>query len=166
LFDAALNNDFLHVFQHFCYFSAGFNVWMALFGPLPKPAWFGNAAKLIFIAGMWAADMILGNIFVFSSSAFYDEYLSADNMWGLSPTADQSVAGAVMMAVDTVIAFVLLAWLFFKAASEGEKSQELLDLADEHGFEMTSERSDRAAAAGTADLLRERIVSGLDKPEN
>lgn len=166
LFEAALNNDALHVIQHMCYFAAGFNVWMALFGPLPKPAWFGNAAKLIFIAGMWAADMILGNVFVFSSTAYYEQYLSADNMWGLSPEADQSVAGAVMMGVDTVIAFILLAWLFFKAASEGEKSQELMELADAHGVEMTAERSARAAAAGTTDVLRERIVSGLDKPDN
>ena len=166
LFEAALNNDFLHVFQHICYFSAGFNVWMALFGPLPKPVWFGNAAKLIFIAGMWAADMVLGNVFVFSNSAYYDQYLTGENMWGLTPAADQSVAGAVMMGVDTVIAFVLLAWLFFKAASEGEKSQELMELAGEHGVELSAERSARAAAAGTTDVLRERIVSGLDKPDN
>ena len=88
---------------------------------------------------MWAADMVLGNVFVFSSAAFYDQYLTGDNMWGFSPAADQSVAGAVMMGVDTVVAFVLLAWLFFKAASEGEKSQELLELADQHGVALSAE---------------------------
>jgi cytochrome c oxidase assembly factor CtaG len=166
LFDAALNNDVLHVFQHICYFTAGFNVWMALFGPLPQPQWFGNAAKLVFIAGMWAADMVLGNFLVFSSTAYYDHYLTASNMWGFSPAADQSIAGAVMMGVDTVIAFALLAWLFFKAATEGEQSQQLLDLANEHGVEMSDARTARAAAAGTTEMLRERIVSKLDKTEN
>jgi hypothetical protein len=31
---------------------------------------------------------------------------------------------------------------------------------------MTGARTDRAAAAGTTDRLRERIVSGVDKPPN
>jgi hypothetical protein len=85
----------------------------------------------------------------------------------MTPLADQSVAGSVMMAEGSIISFVLLGWLFFKAASEGEESQRLQDLASEHGVELSKARSDRAAAAGTTDLLRERISAGapLDKDD-
>jgi hypothetical protein len=65
-----------------------------------------------------------------------------------------------MMAEGSVISFILLGWLFFKAASEGEESQKLMDHASAHGVELSKERSDRAAAAGTTDLLRERISAG------
>lgn len=159
-FDGALNSDALHVIQHICFFSAGFNVWMAVFGPLPKPVWFGNIAKLVYIVVQRMAGVVLGNFFIFGGSAYYSSYANVDNPLGMTPVGDQSVAGAVMMAEGSFISFVLLGWLFFKAASEGEESQKLIELAQEHGVEISRARSDRAAAAGTTDLLRERISSG------
>lgn len=164
-FEGALDHDAIHVLQHICFFSAGFNVWMAVFGPLPKPEWFGNIAKLIYIVVQRMAGVLLGNFFIFGGSVFYSTYATSENPLGMKPVADQSVAGAVMMAEGSFIAFILLGWLFFKAASEGEKSQQLIEHAQEHGVEISQARSDRAAAAGTTDLLRERISSGagLDK---
>lgn len=166
-FEGALNSDFVHVIQHICFFTAGFNIWMAVFGPLPKPEWFGNVAKLIYIVVQRMAGVALGNVFIFGGSVFYPTYATSDNPLGLSPVADQSVAGAVMMTEGSLISFVLLGWLFFKAASEGEQSQQLRDLAEEHGVELSRSRSDRAAAAGTTDRLRERISAPapLDKDE-
>jgi cytochrome c oxidase assembly factor CtaG len=163
LFEAALNHDAVHVVQHLLFFSVGFNMWMALFGPLPQPEWFGNIAKLFYIVAVRVAGILLGNFFIFSGSAFYDTYNGADNPFGMSALADQSTAGAVMMAEGTLITFILLGWLFFKAANEGEQSQQLLDLANEHGVEMSQSRTDRAASAGTTDLLRERISAGSGK---
>lgn len=166
-FEGALNSDAIHVIQHICFFSAGFNVWMAVFGPLPKPEWFGNVAKLIYVVAQRMAGVALGNFFIFGGSVFYANYVITDNPFGMKPLADQSVAGAVMMAEGSFVSFILLGWLFFKAASEGEKSQQLIEHAQEHGVEMSQARSDRAAAAGTTDLLRERISSGaaIDKDD-
>jgi cytochrome c oxidase assembly factor CtaG len=164
-FEGALNHDAIHVLQHICFFTAGFNVWMCVFGPLPQPEWFGNIAKLVYVVVQRMAGVLLGNFFIFGGSVFYSTYATSDNPLGMKPVADQSVAGAVMMAEGSFISFILLGWLFFKAASEGEKSQQLIEHAKEHGVELSQARSDRAAAAGTTDLLRERISSGagLDK---
>lgn len=164
-FEAALNSDAIHVVQHICFFSAGFNVWMAVFGPLPKPEWFGNIAKLVYIVIQRMAGVLLGNFLIFGGSVFYSNYANVENPLGMTALGDQSVAGAVMMAEGSFISFILLGWLFFKAASEGEQSQQLIEHAEAHGVEISQARSDRAAAAGTTDLLRERISSGagLDK---
>lgn len=167
-FDAALTSDWVHVLQHICFFSVGFNVWMALFGPLPKPAWFGNTAKLIYLVLQRMAAVVLGNFFIFSGSVFYEAYKHADNPFGMSPLGDQITAGSVMMVEGTLITFILLGYLFFKAANESEASQRLIEHAQAHGVELSQARSDRAAAAGTTDLLRERISSheGLDSHES
>lgn len=167
-FEAALGSDWIHVIQHICFFSAGFNVWMALFGPLPKPEWFGNIAKLIYIVLLRMAAVVLGNVFIFSSTAFYKTYDTVVNPFGLTPGGDQSVAGSVMMAEGSLITFTLLGWLFFKAATEGEESQQLIEYGEEHGVELDHHRTDRAAAAGTGDFLRERISAQgpLDKDGN
>lgn len=163
--EGAINHDAVHVIQHICFFSVGFNVWMALFGPLPKPEWFGNIAKLIYLVLLRMAAVALGNFFVFSGKVFYPTYTEVANPLGMTPLADQSVAGAVMMGEGSFIAFVLLGWLFFKAASESEESQQLQDLADEHGIDLARGRADRAASAGTTDLLRERITPGAGEDE-
>lgn len=164
-FEAALGSDWIHVVQHICFFSAGFNVWMALFGPLPKPEWFGNIAKLIYIVLLRLAAVVLGNVFIFSTTAFYGTYDHAANPFGLTPGGDQSVAGSVMMAEGSLITFIILGWLFFKAATEGEESQQLIEYAEQRGVELEQRRTDRAAAAGTGDFLRERISAQgpLDK---
>lgn len=165
LFESALSSDWVHVIQHMCFFAVGFNVWMALFGPLPKPEWFGNVAKLIYIVLLRMAALALGNFFIFSNSVYYKTYLSADNPFGLTAAGDQSTAGSVMMAEGTFVSFGLLCWLFFKWARESEESQQLIEHASEHGVEVSQARTDRAAAAGTGDRLRERISAGevLDK---
>jgi cytochrome c oxidase assembly factor CtaG len=164
-FEGALNHDAVHVLQHICFFSAGFNVWMVVFGPLPQPEWFGNIAKLVYVVVQRMAGVLRGNFLIFGGSVFYSNYATADNPLDMTALGDQSVAGAVMMAEGSIISFILLGWLFFKAASEGEESQQLIEHAQEHGVDISQARSDRAAAAGTTELLRERISSGsgLDK---
>jgi cytochrome c oxidase assembly factor CtaG len=165
MFQGALDHEAIHIFQHMMFFAVGFNMWMPLFGPLPKPAWFGNIAKLFYVVAVRLGALLLGNVFVFASRPFYGSYEHATSFWGLSPAADQSTAGAVMMIEGSLISFGLFAWLFVKAAREGQESQDLVEMAREHGVELTPERSARAVAAGTSELLRERIVAGKDASE-
>lgn len=156
-FDGALADDWVHVVQHICFFTVGFNVWMALFGPLPKPAWFGNIAKLIYLVLLRMASTALGNFFIFGSGVYYSTYRDSDNPFGLTPSGDQITAGSVMMAEGMFITFALLGWMFFKAAREGEESQLLKEHAQEHGVDISAARTERAAAAGTGERLREQI---------
>jgi cytochrome c oxidase assembly factor CtaG len=157
--EAAITHDTVHVIQHMCFFGAGFNVWMTVFGPLPQPAWFGNIAKLIYLVLQRMAGVLLGNFFIFAGSVVYEPYIDAVNPFGMTALGDQSTAGAIMMAEGSIISFILLGWLFFKAASESEESEQLIQYGQQHGVEVSRERSDRAAAAGTGELLRQRIES-------
>lgn len=164
--EGALSNEYVHVIQHMCFFGFGFNVWMALFGPLPKPEWFGNIAKLIYIVLLRGFSTVLGNFFIFSDQLYYETYRRTVNPFGLSPIGDQITAGSVMMGEGSLIAFTLAGYLFFRAASESEESQQLIEHAEQHGSQLSQQRADRAAAAGTGDLLRERLASaeGEDSP--
>ena len=49
LHEGAVSHDDVHALQHALFLALGMNMWMALLGPLPKPAWFGNAARLVYI---------------------------------------------------------------------------------------------------------------------
>ena len=66
---------------------------MALLGPLPKPAWFGNAAMLGYIIAVRLTAAVLGNVFVFGGGHAYDVYRAGEARWDISPAGDQVAAG-------------------------------------------------------------------------
>ena len=127
LYEAALRNDAVHALQHILFFTAGAIMWAPVIERLPGPAWFGTGAKLGYIVVVRLLETLLGNVFLWSGTVFYDPYVHETERWGLSPLADQGFAGAVMMAEGGLVTLAALAWLFLRLAKEGELRQELLE---------------------------------------
>src|SRR5436190_23158713 len=50
LYDGVLEQPALHALQHACFIAFGMLMWMPVFGPLPKPSWWRNAAPLAYVA--------------------------------------------------------------------------------------------------------------------
>src|SRR5262249_13925600 len=96
LHDAAVRHAGIPAVQHPCCSASGANMWMALFGPFPRPAWFGNAWQCGYIVAVRLIGAVLGNVLVFGGHRFYDVYAHGEAYWKLSPLSDQTAAGAVM----------------------------------------------------------------------
>jgi putative membrane protein len=146
LYDAAYGTAPLHALEHTTFLFFGCLMWMPVFGPLPKPEWFTAGWKVGYVIGVRFTGAILGNVLMWSDTVLYPIYGRGERYWGLSPIADQSTAGVIMMVEGTFLALGVLAWVFFEVAREGTEKQRLLD------------RAQRAVAAGHALLLEERIV--------
>lgn len=162
MYQAAIRHDLLHALEHASYFWFGMLLWMALLGPMPKPAWFSNWARLGYVAIVRFAGAALANAFIWAGTVYYPWYDGRDVRYGVSPLSDQNVAGAVMMIEQIILTTLLLAWLFARAARQDEERQSLLDLADARGIALTNERAERAAASGSAERLRERLLHNDD----
>ncbi len=165
LYQAVLHSESLHVLEHLLFITTGIMLWMPLFGPLPKPAWFGKAAHVIYTVGIWLPGMALANTLMWSGSVFYPDYGPTEVAAGLSPISDQSTAGAILMAECMLMALGIFAAVFLRWAKEDTEKQDLIDLAHRQGIELDPARAARAVAAGHADLLRERIEAGTAKPQ-
>jgi putative membrane protein len=150
--EAAVNHDGVHALQHILFIACGVNMWMALLGPLPKPAWFGNLARLGYILVVRLYGTILANIFVWSDKPIYDVYVGGVN--------DQVIAGSIMMVEGSVLTLGLGCWLFLRAANQGEERQQLMELAQERGVALDERRAARAVSAGRGDELRRRLEAG------
>jgi cytochrome c oxidase assembly factor CtaG len=161
LHEAAVRHAGVHALQHTSFVFFGANMWMALLGPLPKPAWFGNLAKLVYVIAVRLTGAVLGNVFVFGGHVFYRVYAAGERAHGISPAGDQNAAGAIMMIEGSLLTIGLFAWLFARTAREGEERQALLDLAEARGVELTEARAARAVAAGRGAELRARIERGV-----
>lgn len=160
LYQAVLSSEALHVLEHLLFVGTGVLLWMPLFGPLPKPAWFGKGAHVVYTVGIWLPAMVLANTLMWSGTEFYPDYAATAVSHGLDPIADQSTAGAILMVECMLAALALFAWVFLRWAREDIERQELLDLAYENKVELTSARAARAVAAGRGAELRERITAG------
>jgi cytochrome c oxidase assembly factor CtaG len=164
-YEAALRHLAVHALEHTMFIALGINMWMCLFGPLPKPRWFGNFAKLGYIVAVRLTGTVLGNVFLWSGKAFYPFYLAGDAAHRISPIADQNLAGAVMMVEESFLTLGLFCWLFLRTAREIEERQELLDFAQAQGVPVSDERAARAVAAGRGADLRRRVERAAETAE-
>lgn len=126
-YEAALGNGGVHVLQHLCFFTFGALMWAPVVEILPGPMWFGTGWKLGYIVVVRLLETVLGNVFLWTGSVVYPSYDRAERIWGISPLADQGLAGAVMMIEGSLVTLGALAWLFLKLGAEGELRQQLLE---------------------------------------
>ena len=126
LYDAALHHNSVNALEHFAFFTCGCLMWEPVVETLPGPAWFGTGWKLGYIAVVRLIDTILGNVFMWSNTAFYSVYRHAPE-WGITPVHDLNLGGIIMMAEGSLVTLVALVWLFLRLASEGETRQRLLE---------------------------------------
>jgi cytochrome c oxidase assembly factor CtaG len=160
LYQGVLESPLLHLAQHACFFTFGLAMWLPLVGPLPKPDWFGDGAKLIYILVVRFSGAVLANVLIWSGSPLYPDYAAGEAKWDISPLADQGAAGNLMMIETGAVTLGLFVWLFFRAANRSAEKQELIELAEQRGLELDPARAARAVAAGQGERLRERILGG------
>jgi cytochrome c oxidase assembly factor CtaG len=125
-YDAAVRHWPVHALEHAMFFTCGALMWATVLEVLPAPEWFGTGFKLGYIVIVRAFDTILGNVFLWSGGIFYGVYNHAPR-WGISPHADQGIAGGIMMIEGSIVTLAALAWLFLRLAQEGELRQQLLE---------------------------------------
>lgn len=151
LYEGAVASPVVHGLEHACFLFFSVNLWMALLGPLPKPEWFGNLARLGYIVAARLTGAVLGNVFLWSEQVFYaDTYPRA---------SDQSAAGAVMMIEESVVTICLFGWLFLRAARKMEERDALVE-----EFGVDPRRAMRAVNAGRGEELRARLLEARGDP--
>lgn len=155
LYDGVVTSAALHALMHASFLGFGILLWMPVLGPLPVPEWFGGGAQLAYTAIARLAAAALGNVLMWSGVVLYTAYDPA--AWGLSALADQSIAGAVMMAEGMVVTLAMLAWILLRWAARETEKQRLLDLAYERGVELDERRAERAVAAGHGSRIEEKL---------
>jgi putative membrane protein len=156
-YEAAVAHDLVHVLQHACFFAFGLNLWLALLGPLPKPEWFGNGARLAYVLVVTLGASMLAYGFVWSDVAFYPHYAATAARAGRSAIADQSAAGAIMLLEESVVMVGLFGWLLARTLRDAGRRQELAELAAAHGVPVDERRIARAVAADRGEALARRI---------
>jgi cytochrome c oxidase assembly factor CtaG len=111
VYDTALTTQpwLVHV-EHACYFGTGLLFWWPLVQDVPHRLASGRRAAYAFGAFLLASP--LGLLLALLPRAIYPFYVDArPRIWGLSPLADQEIAGVTMASEQAIVLFVVfLLW--------------------------------------------------------
>jgi putative membrane protein len=130
LYEAAIDGSAVHALEHVTFFTAGVAVWWPLIQPVPMRRRLTGVAPFAYIFSAKAGLAALGIYLTWSSSVLYDHYQALPRIWGLSPSEDQNVGGALMMVEQSLVLVIVLVVLFGRMllqSEEEERRRERLD---------------------------------------
>ena len=126
MYDAALEHSAVHVLEHTCFLTAGLLYWWHLLSPV-RGRHLNGLAPVGYMASTKVLVGLLGIFLTFAPSSIYSFYEHRPQVWGLHPSDDQALAGAIMAIEQSIVMGVALAYLFVRALSESERRQERED---------------------------------------
>ena len=127
LYEAALNNEGIHIIEHLAFLITGVLNWWPIFSTsrdLP-PIAPGFQILYLFLEGI--PTTVLTAIIVFAPDILYPTYASAPRVFGISAAMDQQIAGLEMGALGMVIYLLILTIVFYRwmsADDSRERSQQ------------------------------------------
>jgi cytochrome c oxidase assembly factor CtaG len=124
LYEAALENDNVHLLQHLTFLATAVLFWWPVIG-LPSAAGRGTnlpiGGRMIYLGLAIASNSFLAVIIGFSSRVLYPFYDQEERLWGISALADQQMGGALMWVMGSMGFFMALSILFFALLEQEER---------------------------------------------
>jgi cytochrome c oxidase assembly factor CtaG len=121
LYDTALEHPhtLLHL-EHALYFATGVAMWWSVVQDEPHRLGDGARAAVVFAAFVFGAP--IGLVIALVPDAIYEFYVDAPvRLWGLSPLADQQLAGILMSAEQAIVFFAAVAFFLVRFLAEDER---------------------------------------------
>jgi putative membrane protein len=132
LYNTTLTVEPVHVLEHVSFLAAGIVFWWPVVDPVRGPATktVSPLTKIAMLAISGIPPTVLGLIFAISPVAFYDFYVRAPRLWGISPVADQQIGGVAMLGLGNIVYALAIIIIFVRllsdpAGDEGEAARRL-----------------------------------------
>jgi putative membrane protein len=100
LFDAVLENRFIHDLQHVTFIGTALLFWSALFSERRSAQ---RGAGIVYLFTTTIHTSILGALITFASHPWYSSYLNTPAAWGLTALEDQQLGGLIMWVPGSLV---------------------------------------------------------------
>ena len=112
-YEAALDNQSIHIFEHLCFMVAGVLNWWPIFSSSTKLPRISYPAQMLYLFLESIPSTILGAVIIFSPTILYPFYENAPRILGISVMTDQQIAGLIMAMPAGMAYLVALTVVFF-----------------------------------------------------
>ena len=114
LYDLALADERVHIFQHLTFISTGLLNWFPVLSPLHEVARISYPLQVLYLFASCQPGVALGAILVFSRGVLYQAYAAAPRLFDLSPHTDQQIGGLIMWIPGNAIYLLALSAIFIR----------------------------------------------------
>jgi putative membrane protein len=128
LYEATLDNEFIHALQHISFLGTALLFWWTLVHGRYGKLGYGIAFVYVFTTALHTS--LLGALMTFTQRVWYPIYDGRTGPWNLSPIEDQQLGGLIMWIPSGVIFVVVGLAMFAAWIGESERRQHLSRLAD------------------------------------
>lgn len=111
--NASVQSAPLHYSLHLLLVLSALLMWMPVVGPFPELR-ISHAAKPIYLFLQSVVPTVPAGWLTFAEGVVYKHYNQPVRVWGLSPTDDQQLAGAIMKIGGSIFLWSLVVFYFFK----------------------------------------------------
>ena len=112
LFQATLDNDFIHGLQHASFLFSALLFWWAVLHGRQRALGYGVAVLYMFTTALHSG--LLGALLTFATSLWYPAYAGTTASWGLTPVEDQQLGGLIMW-IPAGLVYVVAGLILFAA---------------------------------------------------
>lgn len=137
LYDATLQNESIHVFEHLTFVATAVLFWAPVICSYRPLRQLSPGAAVLYLFVACQPMVALGALLTFSAEPLYQPYVLAPRIWGSTPLGDQQLGGLIMWLPTNIPYVIALSALFFKWVGiqdrrEREEAGEFDDVADEN----------------------------------
>lgn len=123
VYGLALHSEPWHIAEHLSLMIAGTLFWLPVIDPLVSLKRMPPVRRILYLGGGQVATAVLAAVLVWWPDVLYIHYERANEMWGISPQADQQVAGALMMVIDMIAALWATTWIALGSLGRAPSAQ-------------------------------------------
>ncbi len=158
LFEAALEDEWLHRLEHALYLSSALLFWWPVIGPDPSPWRMTPAVKILYVGLQMPQNTFLGLAIYMATVPLYSHYVTTPRAWGPTPLEDQQIAGGIMWlggdaAFLTVLILLVVAWMRYedrRTAGEDRRLEAERAAIREREVRLAARRAAEAGDGGGA----------------
>lgn len=137
--NVTVRNEPLHFVAHVVLVASAIVMWLVVLSPLAEIPRMRDPGRMLYLFGQSIVPTVPASFLTFATGALYAVYAEAPRIWGITATADQQLAGAVMKIGGGAVLWGTIVVMFFRwvraqdqkaAGSSGATDYETLTWAD------------------------------------
>jgi putative membrane protein len=132
-YDFALENEHWHQFEHLCFLGTSILFWWPIIRPWPARARYKGWLLLVYLIMADIVNTLLSAFLAFCDRPVYSYYVKRQNVFEISPLADQRAGAVIMWVVGSLVfllpaIFLTVRLLQLNSELRGQRKEELEDI--------------------------------------
>jgi putative membrane protein len=123
LYDATLENEYIHIFEHLTFTATAVLFWWVVLGPVRSIPRLSPGVGVLYLFVACQPMVALGALLTFAAQPLYQPYVEAPRIWGSTPLGDQQLGGLIMWLPSNIPYVLVMSVLFFRWVNERDRAE-------------------------------------------